>query len=184
MKIRNIIAATLAVAAIAVAPLVSYAGTTTTRTSAIATATAAVKTDANRKMVTGTIKAINAVRKENGAAALKENKDLDKAAQVRVDEMIKANKLSHVRPNGSKYSTVCQGLPVGENITRFRGYADAPEVVAVRNWVNSADHFRNMNVRQYTQTGVAFGQAEDGTWYAVQVFGGAGTVTYIDKVQG
>lgn len=176
MKLRNIVAAALAVAALAVAPAASFAGTT--RSIPTVKTTAAVKvTDSKVKAV---IKETNAVRKANGAGALKENKDLNKAAQVRLNEIIKSGKFAHVRPDGSKYSTVVTGILTGENLTRFSGYSEAPEVVAVRNWVNSESHFKNMIEPRYTQIGVAFAQAPDGTWYSCQVFGAPGTVAKVD----
>ena len=48
----------------------------------------------------------NALRKENGVAALCVNDKLMQAAQVRADEMAAHTVYSHTRPNGEKFNTV------------------------------------------------------------------------------
>ena len=52
----------------------------------------------------------NALRKENGIAALTTSDELMQAAQVRADEMAASGAYSHTRPDGRKYVTVtdCQ----------------------------------------------------------------------------
>lgn len=58
----------------------------------------------------------NALRKENGIAALAANDKLMQAAQVRADEMAASGAYSHTRPDGRKYTTVTDCKYVGENI--------------------------------------------------------------------
>ena len=48
----------------------------------------------------------NALRKENGVAALRVNDKLMQAAQVRADEMAASGVYSHTRPDGRKSNTV------------------------------------------------------------------------------
>ena len=65
----------------------------------------------------------NALRKENGIAALTANDKLMQAAQVRADEMAANTVYSHTRPDGRKYTTVTDCKYVGENIHRIADWA-------------------------------------------------------------
>ena len=58
----------------------------------------------------------NALRKENGVAALRVNDKLMQAAQVRADEMAASGVYSHTRPDGRKSNTVTDSRYTGENI--------------------------------------------------------------------
>lgn len=58
----------------------------------------------------------NALRKENGVAALRVNDRLMQAAQVRADEMAASGVYSHTRPDGRKSNTVTDSKYTGENI--------------------------------------------------------------------
>ena len=58
----------------------------------------------------------NALRKENGVAALRVNDKLMQAAQVRADEMAASGVYSHTRPDGRKSNTVTDSKYTGENI--------------------------------------------------------------------
>ena len=55
----------------------------------------------------------NALRKENGIAALTANDKLMQAAQVRADEMAANTVYSHTRPDGRKYTTVTDCKYIG-----------------------------------------------------------------------
>lgn len=63
----------------------------------------------------------NALRKENGVAALRINDKLMQAAQVRADEMAASGIYSHTRPDGRKSNTVTDSQCTGENIHSISG---------------------------------------------------------------
>ena len=121
----------------------------------------------------------NALRKENGIAALTANDKLMQAAQVRADEMAASGAYSHTRPDGRKYTTVTDCKYVGENICQMpliylvQQKATLPER-AVLLWSNSDGHRKNMTNADYGEIGVglAKGRDENGLdcWYCVQLF--------------
>lgn len=128
----------------------------------------------------------NAIRAKNGVKpALKQSEKLSEAAQVRADELAASGTLSHTRPDGSKYSTVCtvaKGLVVGENIHCNKGYpTDETADVAMEGWENSKPHLKQMLEPRYSYIGIAFAQAKDGTWYCVQLFSNGDNVLTIDS---
>lgn len=119
----------------------------------------------------------NALRKENGIAALTANDKLMQAAQVRADEMAANTVYSHTRPDGRKYTTVTDCKYVGENIHRIADWALQDKTVseaAVWSWNRSAGHQDNLLDRTYAGLGVglARGVNDDGyeCWYCVQLF--------------
>ena len=121
----------------------------------------------------------NALRKENGIAALTTSDKLMQAAQVRADEMAASGAYSHTRPDGRKYTTVTDCKYVGENICQMpliylvQQKATLPER-AVLLWSNSDGHRKNMTNADYGEIGVglAKGRDENGLdcWYCVQLF--------------
>ena len=121
----------------------------------------------------------NALRSENGIAALTTSDKLMQAAQVRADEMAASGAYSHTRPDGRKYTTVTDCKYVGENICQMpliylvQQKATLPER-AVLLWSNSDGHRKNMTNADYGEIGVglAKGRDENGLdcWYCVQLF--------------
>lgn len=121
----------------------------------------------------------NALRKENGIAALTTSDKLMQAAQVRADEMAASGAYSHTRPDGRKYTTVTDCKYVGENICQIpliylvQQNATLHER-AVLLWSNSDGHRKNMTNADYGEIGVglAKGRDENGLdcWYCVQLF--------------
>ena len=98
----------------------------------------------------------NALRKENGIAALTTSDKLMQAAQVRADEMAASGAYSHTRPDGRKYTTVTDCKYVGENIQLIVEW-QMPNIslpaAAVDGWQNSAAHLENMlNTRSVSYT--------------------------------
>ena len=130
----------------------------------------------------------NALRKENGIAALTANDKLMQAAQVRADEMAASGAYSHTRPDGRKYTTVTDCKYVGENIHRIADWAlqgKTVSEVAMWSWNYSAGHQKNLLDKNYAEIGVglARGVNEDGyeCWYCVQLFLWNGyTVGWVD----
>ena len=121
----------------------------------------------------------NALRKENGVAALRFNDKLMQAAQVRADEMAASGVYSHTRPDGRKSNTVTDSKYTGENLHNIselyleQQHKTLSEAV-VELWSNSRAHADNMTSSRYGEIGVglARGIDKDGfdCWYCVQVF--------------
>ena len=121
----------------------------------------------------------NALRKENGIAALTANDKLMQAAQVRADEMAANTVYSHTRPDGRKYTTVTDCKYVGENIHQIpllyleQRKGELAETV-VHSWSKSAGHMENMINASYASIGVGLARGIDGNglecWYCVQLF--------------
>lgn len=112
------------------------------------------------------IELTNAERKKEGLPALGTMTKLDKAAQIRANEL--KEKYSHDRPDGTRCFTVLDDVDingysaVGENIAL--GYT-TPEAV-VNGWMNSEGHRRNIMNVQFEKIGV--GYADNNGW--VQLF--------------
>ena len=121
----------------------------------------------------------NALRCENGVAALRVNDRLMQAAQVRADEMAASGIYSHTRPDGRKSNTVTDSKYTGENIHSIselyleQQHKTLSEAV-VELWSNSKAHADNMTSSRYGEIGVglARGVNQNGLdcWYCVQVF--------------
>ena len=121
----------------------------------------------------------NALRCENGVAALRVNDKLMQAAQVRADEMAASDVYSHTRPDGRKSNTVTDSKYTGENIHSISElYLEQQKKTlseaVVNLWSNSKAHTDNMTSSRYGEIGVglARGIDKDGfdCWYCVQVF--------------
>lgn len=112
------------------------------------------------------IELTNAEREKEGLPALSTMTKLDKAAQIRADEL--KEKYSHDRPDGTSCFTVLDDVningysAVGENIALGQR---SPEQV-VQAWMNSDGHRRNIMNVQFEKIGV--GYADNNGW--VQLF--------------
>lgn len=131
----------------------------------------------------------NALRKENGIAALTADDKLMQAAQVRAEEMAASGIYSHIRPDGRKYMTVTDSQYIGENIHCLEDWAlkekSLPETVMWA-WSASAGHLKNMTNSRYGSIGVglAKGTDENGEdcWYCVQLFMDTGcSISWVDR---
>ena len=121
----------------------------------------------------------NALRKENGVAALRVNAKLMQAAQVRADEMAASGIYSHTRPDGRKSNTVTDSRYTGENIHSISElYLNQQQKTlseaVVELWSNSKAHADNMTSSRYGEIGVGLARGIDQNgldcWYCVQVF--------------
>lgn len=130
----------------------------------------------------------NALRKENGIAALTADDKLMQAAQVRADEMAASSVYSHTRPDGRKYMTVTDSQYVGENIHCLEDWAlkekSLPETV-IWAWTTSAGHLKNMTNSRYGSIGIGLAKGTDETggdcWYCVQLFMDKGcSISWVD----
>ena len=132
----------------------------------------------------------NALRKENGVAALRVNDKLMQAAQVRADEMAASSVYSHTRPDGRRNVSVTDCLYVGENIHRIADWAlqgKSVSEVAVWSWNLSSGHRDNLLEQNYAEIGVglARGVNDNGEacWYCVQLFLWNGySVSWVDAL--
>ena len=119
----------------------------------------------------------NALRKENGIAALTTSDKLMQAAQVRADEMAANTVYSHTRPDGRKNTTVTDCPYVGENIHRIADWSLQGKTIseaAVWSWNLSGRHRDNLLEKNYAETGVGLARGVndngDACWYCVQIF--------------
>ena len=121
----------------------------------------------------------NALRKENGIAALTTSDKLMQAAQVRADEMAANTVYSHTRPDGRNFNTVTDCPYMAENIhriaTRYPSQHDVSLVeAAVDGWANSETHLRNIRNERLNAIGVGIAKginaAGEESWYCVQLF--------------
>lgn len=119
----------------------------------------------------------NALRKENGVAALRINDRLMQAAQVRADEMASSSVYSHTRPDGRRNTSVTDCPYVGENIHRIADCALQGKSVseaAVWSWNLSGGHRDNLLEKNYAETGVGLSRGVNDSgepcWYCVQLF--------------
>ena len=119
----------------------------------------------------------NALRRENGVAALRVNDKLMQAAQVRADEMAAHTVYSHTRPDGQKFNTVTDCPYMAENIHRIADWTLSEQTLAeqaVADWTTSATHNKNMLNPKLSEIGIglARGVNDNGNpcWYCVQLF--------------
>ena len=134
----------------------------------------------------------NALRRENGVAALRVNDKLMQAAQVRAEEMAASGVYSHTRPDGRKYNTVTDCPYIGENIHCIADWATQGKTVsevAVWSWNLSDGHQKNLLNQNYAEIGVGLARGVNGNgdecWYCVQLFLWDGyTVGWVDTPAG
>ncbi|EHC13006.1 SCP-like extracellular [Fischerella thermalis BR2B] len=109
----------------------------------------------------------NQERAKNGLAPLKENAELNYAADEYAEQMSETGVLSHTAPDGSRpwdraKAVGYEAQTMGENIAA--GQKTPEQVVA--DWMNSPGHRANILNPKYTEIGVGF---DDNYW--VQKFG-------------
>lgn len=103
----------------------------------------------------------NRERAENGAGDLRLSTQLNKAAQLKIDDMFKQQYWAHTAPDGAtpwqwfeqagyKYSTA------GENLAK--DFHSSAGVVTA--WMNSSEHRKNLLESKYTDVGFAVKQGE------------------------
>ena len=112
------------------------------------------------------IELTNEVRAENGVGALTKSDLLMEIAQQRAEECAEMGEGSHVRPDGSYYSTIFEEY----GLDRFEmqyveilcwGRTNSVEK-AMDAWVNSEGHFASMTSSNKTLVGVGVAKAGDG----------------------
>lgn len=119
----------------------------------------------------------NALRCENGVAALRVNDRLMQAAQIRANEMATHTVYSHTRPDGRKFNTATDCPYMAENIHRIADWVLSDQTLAERavaDWSASTTHNKNMVNPKLSEIGVGLARGVNDTgdpcWYCVQLF--------------
>lgn len=112
------------------------------------------------------ISIINGYRQDEGIAKLATTAALNKAAKIRVQEIVKS--FSHTRPNGTLCFTVDPDNIQGENIAKGSGLPTAQS--AADGFMNSQGHRENAMRTSFTKTGAACLKV-GATTYWVHLFG-------------
>lgn len=123
----------------------------------------------NASYIEQVVNLVNIERAKEGLAPLTIDKNVQRAAQVRAEEIVTS--FSHTRPNGSSFSTALAEQNVsyrraGENIAW--GQRSPEEVVNA--WMNSAGHRANIMNSSFTKIGVGYYQNAKGVNYWSQLF--------------
>ncbi|HXA68080.1 MAG TPA: CAP domain-containing protein [Bryobacteraceae bacterium] len=118
--------------------------------------------------------AINQIRQENKLPALKWNPKIADAARSHSRRMATKRFFSHEDPEfggpGNRLSAAGIAWQLcGENIFEEYGESD-PVQSAVRGWMHSAGHRKNILTRGFTHTGLGVAIGHDGTYAITQMF--------------
>jgi uncharacterized protein YkwD len=125
----------------------------------------------------GVISWTNINRQQSGGLpALTENQQLDKAAQLKLQDMFKQQYFEHVNPQGVGPGDLAKQvgynfISEGENLA-LGNFTDDQDLLTA--WMNSPGHRANILNTKFQEIGVAVGQGTyqgHQTWLAVQEFG-------------
>lgn len=106
---------------------------------------------------------VNSDRAAHGLPAMRMDANLCAAAYERALEIKRS--FSHTRPDGRRFSTICEGA-YAENIAR--GQRSAARVMAA--WMSSPGHRKNILNPRYDAIGIC-ALEQDGVMHWVQLFG-------------
>jgi len=118
---------------------------------------------------------VNNERRKKGLTDLYWDEDLAKMARAFSKKMARESFFSHFDRDGNsvveriKDSNIKGWNKIGENLFFCEGY-NSFDALAVRGWMNSSEHRRNILDRQFTTTGIGVAQTPDGRIYITQVF--------------
>ena len=108
---------------------------------------------------------VNAIRRKAGLQTLRQNSDLEKAAQRHAEDMLSRGYFAHESPSGTTVRERSRKAgydwaAIGENIAF--GQTSVDEVVET--WMDSPGHRKNILSRNFTEMGVglALGKGPDG----------------------
>ncbi|MBQ0135691.1 MAG: CAP domain-containing protein [Oscillospiraceae bacterium] len=120
------------------------------------------------------LKMINAERAKYGAPALQLDSTLNSMARTRASELATLYRSDHIRPNGTLWATILDGLKgtplekwscAGENIA----YGQSTYKEVTEDWIASPGHHKNIVKAEYTHVG--FGcYTKNGVTYWDQIF--------------
>ena len=125
----------------------------------------------------GIIEWTNIQRGNYNLPPLSENTNLDKAANIKMQDMFKNQYFAHTSPSGDMGAgELAEGagyqfIIIGENLA-MGNFANDEEVVQA--WMDSPGHRENILNPKYQEIGVAAGKGTfegKNTWIAVQIFG-------------
>lgn len=120
----------------------------------------------------------NAERSRRGRARLRTNPRLMRAAQVHAEQMARAGEPAHVRPDATYPRAADRLAAVGY---RWQSYGEnlalgqPTPAAAVRSWMRSRGHRRNLVSPTFTELGVGYAIDRSGRPYYVQVFANPST---------
>ncbi len=118
---------------------------------------------------------INNERRRKGLGDLNWDADLAKLARGFSRQMARESFFSHFDRDGNsvveraRKSDIRGWSKIGENLFFCEGYNNF-DTLAVRGWMNSAEHRRNVLDRQFNATGIGIAQTRGGEVYITQVF--------------
>jgi uncharacterized protein YkwD len=118
---------------------------------------------------------INRERKKVRLAALERDDRLTKVARRYSKKMARGGFFGHFDREGNSVAdrvadeAIVDWGKIGENLFFCEGYENVG-TTAVRGWMRSEDHKRNILDRSYTHTGVGIFETRDGRFYVTQVF--------------
>jgi uncharacterized protein YkwD len=108
---------------------------------------------------------VNQYRQSLNLPALDIDPIVSERAKAHSEQMARTGNFSH-----SVDSSELQAAypSAAQNIATSRGYS-SPEIVAVRDWISSPRHHRNL-IGRYNRTGVGIAQNAKGEYYFTQIF--------------
>jgi uncharacterized protein YkwD len=130
---------------------------------------------ATRELEEAVFRSVNQARVEKSLPPLQENPQVQQIARRHSEDMAARHFFGHLNPDGQdvvdrlRAQGVKEFTAAGENIFIAKKVTD-PAQVAVRDWLNSPNHRRNLLNPRYTAGGVGISQGEKGTIYITQVY--------------
>lgn len=118
---------------------------------------------------------INNERRKKGLSDLYWDENLARMARAFSRQMARESFFSHYDRDGNtvvdraKISNIRGWSKIGENLFFCKGYNDF-DALAVRGWMNSSEHRRNILDRNFNATGIGIAKSGDGQIYITQVF--------------
>jgi uncharacterized protein YkwD len=117
---------------------------------------------------------VNGIRAQHDLPELDWREDLAAVARAHSEVMAQEKTMSHLDPRGRRVGDRLRQAGIGyrragENIANNRGLED-PARIAVKSWLKSAGHRRQILDPGFSATGVGIALAEDGAYYFTQVF--------------
>ena len=108
------------------------------------------------------VQQINSIRQREGLPPLRQNEQLAAVARTHSRGMAERNFFSHKDPAGAEMSDRVKAAGIAyanlaENIARNAGHAD-PVTTAVKGWMDSPGHRKNILHAKATETGVGIWQ--------------------------
>jgi uncharacterized protein YkwD len=119
-------------------------------------------------------RAVNRARAQKGLVALQGNLQLQQIARRHSEDMASRLFFGHRNPDGQgvvdrvRAGGIADFIATGENILSGKPLTDPGQ--AVREWLKSSRHRKNVLSPRYTESGVGIAQGENGQVYVTQVF--------------